>query len=141
LQCSLNECYWSCFYDSVLKLSAVYTFWPCLIRPLCELLTVLVIFLRQSHVFCFGIVCRKSFRNWPERYQMVSTQDLARSGFFYLGNLDRTQCFSCGGVLRNWSSSENINFEHIRHFPHCKSVSRLLDANLFICFISCIRIS
>jgi len=44
---------------------------------------------------------------------------MAASGWFYLGNLDRTQCFSCGGVLRNWRKLDNPNVEHITHFPHC----------------------
>ena len=45
--------------------------------------------------------------------------DMAAAGWFYLGNLDRTQCFSCGGVLRNWRRMDNPTAEHITHFPHC----------------------
>ncbi|XP_078492411.1 zinc finger protein [Ciona intestinalis] len=62
----------------------------------------------------------KSFENWPTQNRTVNPSDLARSGFFYLGNLDRVQCFSCGGVLRNWNYGDNITTEHRRHFPHCR---------------------
>uniref|UniRef100_UPI000EF51DFA E3 ubiquitin-protein ligase XIAP n=1 Tax=Ciona intestinalis TaxID=7719 RepID=UPI000EF51DFA len=64
----------------------------------------------------------KTYENWPAQNRTVYASDLARSGFFYLGNLDRVQCFSCGGVLRNWNYGDNITAEHRRHFPHCRMV-------------------
>jgi len=69
-------------------------------------------------------LCRESHRfqtftgEWP-REAAPSPEDMAASGWFYLGNLDRTQCFCCGGVLRNWRRLDNPNSEHIRHFSHC----------------------
>nr|CAB3225610.1 ZF(RING)-14 zinc finger protein [Phallusia mammillata] len=45
---------------------------------------------------------------------------MAKAGWFFLGNLDRTQCFSCGQVLRNWRRSDDPLSEHLRHFPHCR---------------------
>jgi len=69
-------------------------------------------------------LCRESHRfqtftgEWP-RDAAPSPEDMAASGWFYLGNLDRTQCFCCGGVLRNWRRLDNSNTEHITHFPHC----------------------
>nr|CAB3225578.1 ZF(RING)-14 zinc finger protein [Phallusia mammillata] len=62
----------------------------------------------------------RTFEHWPSETPTVYPADLARSGFFYLGNLDRVQCFSCGGVLRNWNYGDNVQAEHRRHFPHCK---------------------
>nr|CAB3225565.1 baculoviral IAP repeat-containing protein 7-A [Phallusia mammillata] len=73
---------------------------------------------------------RKSFADWPTTYRHVSTEGLAKSGFFYLGNLDRTQCFSCAGVLRNWSPNDVINAEHRRHFPHCKMMMGNEERNI-----------
>nr|CAB3225580.1 ZF(RING)-14 zinc finger protein [Phallusia mammillata] len=64
----------------------------------------------------------RSFEHWPCERPTVQSADLARSGFFYLGNLDRVQCFSCGGVLRNWNYGDNVQAEHRRHFPHCRMV-------------------
>ena len=65
-------------------------------------------------------VCRRSFGSWPKNNQTVHQVDLARHGFFYLGNLDRVQCFSCGGVLRNWNYGDSVEREHRKHFPHCR---------------------
>uniref|UniRef100_H2Z958 RING-type domain-containing protein n=1 Tax=Ciona savignyi TaxID=51511 RepID=H2Z958_CIOSA len=64
----------------------------------------------------------KTFEVWPAQNRTVSSVHLAQSGFFYFGNLDRVQCFSCGGVLRNWNYGDNVNNEHRRHFPHCRYV-------------------
>uniref|UniRef100_H2Z946 Uncharacterized protein n=1 Tax=Ciona savignyi TaxID=51511 RepID=H2Z946_CIOSA len=61
----------------------------------------------------------KTFDVWPAQNRTVSSVHLARYGFFYLGNLDRVQCFSCGGVLRNWNYGDNVNKVHQNHFPHC----------------------
>uniref|UniRef100_H2YMW0 Uncharacterized protein n=1 Tax=Ciona savignyi TaxID=51511 RepID=H2YMW0_CIOSA len=66
---------------------------------------------------------RESFKNWKEAFSSQFVEDLARSGFFYLGNLDRTQCFSCAGVLRNWRPSDDVSSEHYRHFPNCKMLN------------------
>jgi len=56
--------------------------------------------------------------DWPSG-STPPAKDMAAAGWFYLGNLDRTQCFSCGGVLRNWRRLDNPCTEHITHFPHC----------------------
>ena len=66
---------------------------------------------------------RRTFDTWPSSYQTVHPPDLARFGFFYLGNLDRVQCFSCGGVLRNWNYGDNVEREHRTHFPDCRFIS------------------
>jgi len=69
-------------------------------------------------------LCRESDRHqtflfgWPSD-SAPPGRDMAAAGWFYLGNLDRTQCFCCGGVLRNWRRLDNPNTEHISHFPHC----------------------
>jgi len=69
-------------------------------------------------------LCRESHRfqtftaDWSSD-SAPRAEDMAASGWFYLGNLDRTQCFCCGGVLRNWRRLDNPNTEHLTHFPHC----------------------
>ncbi|XP_078487989.1 baculoviral IAP repeat-containing protein 3-like [Ciona intestinalis] len=73
---------------------------------------------------------RRSFDSWSTAFSVEYVEALARSGFFYLGNLDRTQCFSCSGVLRNWRSADNIDSEHIKHFPHCKLMVGTEDRNI-----------
>ncbi len=64
---------------------------------------------------------RKSFRGYTSEH-VVHAHDLAKSGFFFLGNSDRVQCFSCGGVLRNWKPGDDVKREHARHFPTCRMV-------------------
>lgn len=63
---------------------------------------------------------RKTYVSWPRDQRIVEPRDLARSGFFYLGSLDRVQCFSCGGVLRSWNRGDNVEHEHAEHFPSCR---------------------
>uniref|UniRef100_H2ZML5 RING-type domain-containing protein n=1 Tax=Ciona savignyi TaxID=51511 RepID=H2ZML5_CIOSA len=74
---------------------------------------------------------------------------MARSGFFYLGNRDRTQCFNCMGVLKNWRPGDDINTIHSESFPTCRylqiqyidakiTTSIVLDRNLFREMFPCI---
>jgi len=55
---------------------------------------------------------------------------MAASGWFYLGNVDRIQCFSCGGVLKNWGRWDNPNETHIAHFPSCPMAQGLESWNI-----------
>jgi len=70
----------------------------------------------------------KSFNLWPP--YNVSHYDLAQFGFFYLGNLDRCQCFSCLGVLENWNFNSNVANEHKRYFPDCRMVQGIEANNI-----------
>jgi len=80
-------------------------------------------------------LCRESHRfqtftaDWPSD-SAPPAEDMAASGWFYLGNLDRTQCFCCGGVLRNWRRLDNPNTEHLAHFPHCTMAQGLESRNI-----------
>nr|CAB3225622.1 ZF(RING)-14 zinc finger protein [Phallusia mammillata] len=75
-------------------------------------------FLRQLDL-CQEVERVRSFTAaWP-RDTLPSPRRMASAGWFYLGNLDRTQCFSCGGVLRNWTLMDNPAVEHLSHFPSC----------------------
>jgi len=65
----------------------------------------------------------KSFENWSSSSTLASY--LARSGFFYLGNFDRVQCFSCSIVLRNWSLTnlDAVNQQHRQCSPNCRMIN------------------
>lgn len=39
--------------------------------------------------------------------------------FLLLGPADSVKCFSCGGVLRNWSLSDEPWIEHAKWYPSC----------------------
>uniref|UniRef100_H2ZML6 RING-type domain-containing protein n=1 Tax=Ciona savignyi TaxID=51511 RepID=H2ZML6_CIOSA len=54
---------------------------------------------------------------------------MARSGFFYLGNRDRTQCFNCMGVLKNWRPGDDINTIHSESFPTCSPANDIYSSN------------
>ncbi|XDV44735.1 hypothetical protein PO909_012975 [Leuciscus waleckii] len=61
-----------------------------------------------------------TFQNWP--LAPVSPAELAKSGFYYLGQGDRVACFSCGGQLSNWEPGDRAVSEHQRHYPNCRFV-------------------
>ena len=61
----------------------------------------------------------KTFTHWP--IQMVQKpQQLLQSGFYYTGRGDHITCFFCGITLRNWDSTDDVDFEHKKHSPECK---------------------
>nr|XP_039263544.1 E3 ubiquitin-protein ligase XIAP-like [Styela clava]XP_039263551.1 E3 ubiquitin-protein ligase XIAP-like [Styela clava] len=73
---------------------------------------------------------RSTFTKWPSYPAPYLPSELAKEGFFYLGNLDRTQCFSCSGVLRNWTHTDNVFEQHRKHFPECRMVRKVTSGNI-----------
>ncbi|XP_069080411.1 baculoviral IAP repeat-containing protein 1-like isoform X1 [Pleurodeles waltl] len=59
-----------------------------------------------------------SFKNWPF-YAKTDPETLARAGFFFTGQKDTVQCFSCKGCLGNWEESDDPWKEHAKWFPEC----------------------
>uniref|UniRef100_A0A8C5DZ77 RING-type E3 ubiquitin transferase n=1 Tax=Gouania willdenowi TaxID=441366 RepID=A0A8C5DZ77_GOUWI len=60
----------------------------------------------------------RSFYNWPADAP-VTSGDLTKAGFFFVGPGDKVQCFCCGGILRCWVQGDRPATEHRRHFPTC----------------------
>ncbi|TQS38284.1 hypothetical protein Golomagni_01213 [Golovinomyces magnicellulatus] len=57
---------------------------------------------------------------WPHKF--LSTQELAKAGFFYLPtqvNLDNVSCFLCHKSLDGWEEHDDPLLEHLRHSPEC----------------------
>lgn len=50
----------------------------------------------------------------------VNKEQLARAGFYALGEGDKVQCFHCGGGLNDWKPSEDPWEQHAKWFPGCK---------------------
>ncbi|XP_077973069.1 baculoviral IAP repeat-containing protein 7-B-like [Styela clava] len=73
---------------------------------------------------------RKTFAKWPSHPAPELPAKLAAEGFFYLGNLDRAQCFSCSGILRNWTRNDEPRREHRKHFPNCKIITGIETRNI-----------
>ncbi|XP_061909707.1 baculoviral IAP repeat-containing protein 7 [Entelurus aequoreus] len=63
----------------------------------------------------------QTFQTWPTDAP-VTSGDLAKAGFFFLGQGDKVQCFCCGGVLRCWVHGDSPTAEHKRHFPTCSFI-------------------
>jgi hypothetical protein len=62
----------------------------------------------------------QSFRGkWPKYLGGPTPEDLARAGFFYLGEGDKVKCFSCGVSLHEWEQKDSAYLEHARWSPEC----------------------
>ncbi|XP_068186704.1 baculoviral IAP repeat-containing protein 2 isoform X3 [Antennarius striatus] len=61
-----------------------------------------------------------SFHSWT--LSIITPTELAKAGFYYLGQGDRVACFSCGGQLSNWEPGDRAVSEHQRHYPNCRFV-------------------
>uniref|UniRef100_A0A8C7ZQ89 Baculoviral IAP repeat containing 2 n=1 Tax=Oryzias sinensis TaxID=183150 RepID=A0A8C7ZQ89_9TELE len=61
-----------------------------------------------------------SFQPWA--ISIITPAELAKAGFYYLGQNDRVACFSCGGQLSNWEPGDRAVSEHQRHYPNCRFV-------------------
>uniref|UniRef100_A0A674A111 RING-type E3 ubiquitin transferase n=1 Tax=Salmo trutta TaxID=8032 RepID=A0A674A111_SALTR len=61
-----------------------------------------------------------SFHSWI--LSIITPSELAKAGFYYLGQGDRVACFTCGGQLSNWEPGDRAVSEHQRHYPNCRFV-------------------
>ena len=58
---------------------------------------------------------------WPTDVP-VSTDELARAGWYFTGVEDRVKCPWCHGCVYNWVDGDTGLGEHKRHFPQCEFV-------------------
>lgn len=61
----------------------------------------------------------RSFADWP-RTMKQRPKDLAEAGFFYTGNGDRVNCFSCGGGLKDWDENDDPWEQHALWLKKCR---------------------
>ncbi|XP_041461917.1 baculoviral IAP repeat-containing protein 3-like isoform X1 [Lytechinus variegatus] len=71
----------------------------------------------------------QSFKNWP-RTSPIEPRDLAKAGFYYVGQDDSVQCFACFGQISRWKPCDVPAVEHKTHFPNCPFVQGLDVGNL-----------
>ena len=76
----------------------------------------------------FGIRV-KSFNTYPHRGYTIDAKSIANSGFFYTGADDKTQCFACGFVKRNWTKEDDPIFVHRNFYNECPYLKKI-DKNL-----------
>ncbi|XP_012229102.1 putative inhibitor of apoptosis isoform X2 [Linepithema humile] len=60
----------------------------------------------------------QTFENWPLT-SIISPQQLASAGFYYLQHKDMVECLYCKGVFMNWKPGDDPESEHKLYFPHC----------------------
>lgn len=85
----------------------------------------------QEHVLVYRaeIYRRESFQNWC--YQsIVKKEDLAKNGFYYLGDGDRVRCAFCNVVLSSWQKGDDVPTEHRRHSKYCPFVLGKKTSNI-----------
>ncbi|XP_060084357.1 uncharacterized protein LOC132563634 [Ylistrum balloti] len=59
-----------------------------------------------------------TYSEFPDHLK-TKVQDLATAGFYFKGYEDATQCFFCGGCLKEWEEHDDPWVEHARWFPDC----------------------
>lgn len=62
---------------------------------------------------------RSSFANHLHLLRIQNPDSFAVAGFYYVGPADTVKCFSCDGVLRNWSLEDDPWIEHAVWYPGC----------------------
>ena len=60
----------------------------------------------------------RTLNSWPKN-DIVKSEDMAASGFFYMGVSDVVTCHHCGITLANWESGDNVDEQHFRYNKHC----------------------
>ena len=65
---------------------------------------------------------RKTFIEWPFP-DIVSPDDLAKDGFYYLREKDLVACVFCRGILGAWEAGDDVRKEHKKHHPVCAYVN------------------
>lgn len=60
----------------------------------------------------------KSFLNW-DFDKVVSSDQLAKAGFYYRGIYDIVHCFHCDGAIHNWRIGDDPFTLHAKCFPSC----------------------
>jgi hypothetical protein len=60
----------------------------------------------------------RTFQGWPiTKHQ--KPEDLAKCGFYYLGDGDKVVCFHCGVGLKDWLVADNVWLEHALNSSTC----------------------
>ena len=54
---------------------------------------------------------------WPSNRVRATAQQIAKAGFYFLGERDRVKCWYCNGGLQNWEPLDEPWREHAKWFP------------------------
>ncbi|XP_029177503.1 E3 ubiquitin-protein ligase XIAP-like [Nylanderia fulva] len=72
-----------------------------------------------------------TFLDCPGRWTH-KIEDLAKAGWLSGDDGNETYCFYCGGGLKHWEPEDDPIMEHIKHYPHCNFINRLVKENAWI---------
>ena len=61
---------------------------------------------------------RKTFYEWPIPH-IISPNELAKNGFYYMKIKDHTACIFCNQIIGHWKIGDTVYGEHKRLSPHC----------------------
>lgn len=77
----------------------------------------------------FQIECVRhgTFAKWPKNN--LKTEELAASGFFYIGFQDYVKCFYCGLGLKQWVESDIPYEEHKKYGQNCQFI-KLISSSI-----------
>lgn len=68
----------------------------------------------------------RTFANWPHE-DIISHKKLAKAGFFYDGNGDEVQCYSCGVKAKGWKPSDIAVRKHQELSQNCNYIASIFN--------------
>lgn len=72
----------------------------------------------------------RTFANWPEN-AVIDARRIATAGFYYMGQGQEVQCFSCGGRISEWNFGDSVMARHRALDPCCPFVQNpVLSGNI-----------
>lgn len=60
-----------------------------------------------------------SSNKWPHKEEVASVEKLAKTGLFYVGTSDNTQCAFCSLILHKWKPNDDPVLDHFKYNPRC----------------------
>lgn len=81
---------------------------------------------QYSNSLMFEGVRLQSFIDWPIPH-IITPECLARAGFYYLKQRDKTKCAFCNGIVESWQLGDDADKEHKRYFPDCAFVRTVIN--------------
>ena len=80
----------------------------------------------QSRIDSFSVNTWHQLEISRTQFPLVNTESFAKAGFYYTGTSDLVMCFWCGLALNNWEVADDPVTKHIRLFPRCTWLLRVL---------------
>lgn len=76
----------------------------------------------------FEMARLQSFDNWPLRY--MDPRELAKAGFYYMGEDDKVRCFECNVEICQWLEGDDPMVDHQRWSGRCRFIRKIPCGNV-----------